>query len=68
MVTLSSQATQRVVLHDVSWALYEQMLATNSSNSAPRFMYDRGTPEIMSPGETMSAIAAPYRSSCGPRR
>jgi Uma2 family endonuclease len=42
-------AEQRVVLHDIPWELYEQILARHESSSAPRFTYDRGELEIMSP-------------------
>jgi Uma2 family endonuclease len=40
---------QRVVLRNVSWETYERLLAENLDHSAPRFTYDRGVLEIMSP-------------------
>lgn len=43
------QAKQRVILRDVSWALYEHLLAEHEGVSNPRFSYDRGTLEIMAP-------------------
>lgn len=38
---------QRVVLHNVSWSLYEHLLAEHVDVPNPRFAYDRGTLEIM---------------------
>lgn len=38
---------QRLVLHNISWGTYERLLADHES--APRFTYDRGELEIMSP-------------------
>lgn len=49
METVKSPAEQRVVLHNVGWETYERLLADNESSSAPRFTYDRGELEIMSP-------------------
>lgn len=40
---------QRVVLRNVSWKTYLALLADHQESSAPRFAYDRGTLEIMSP-------------------
>jgi Uma2 family endonuclease len=47
-VTHSAQA-QRMVLRTVSWDTYERLLRDHENASAPRFTYDRGTLEIMSP-------------------
>ncbi len=49
METIKSPAEQRVALHNISWSTYERLLADNETNSAPRFTYDRGELEIMSP-------------------
>lgn len=38
-----------MVLHGVSWRTYESLLADHTDSSAPRFAYDRGMLEIMSP-------------------
>lgn len=43
-------ADQRIVLHGISWETYESLLADHEDKSAPRFSYDRGKMEIMSPG------------------
>jgi Uma2 family endonuclease len=41
---------ERVLLHNVSWSTYEQLLADLFSQSGPRLTYDKGILEIMSPG------------------
>ncbi len=46
---VGQRAEQRVVLHNVSWDLYEQILAAHENCSAPRFTYDQGELEIMNP-------------------
>lgn len=40
---------ERFVLQDVSWETYEQLLKNYESRSVPRFTYDQGDLEIMSP-------------------
>jgi Uma2 family endonuclease len=40
---------QRVVLEDVSWGTYEHLLSDHLDKSVPRFTFDRGRLEIMSP-------------------
>lgn len=42
-------AEERFILHDVNWETYEQLLANYVDSSSPRFAYDRGVLEIMSP-------------------
>ena len=49
MTTALHSAEQRVVLHNISWNLYETLLFAHRDCSAPRFTYDRGELEIMSP-------------------
>jgi Uma2 family endonuclease len=49
METVNSPAEQRVVLHNIGWNTYERLLADHENNSSPRFTYDRGELEIMSP-------------------
>ena len=46
MLTLSEQ---RVVLHNVSWKTYEHLLSDHLDASTPRFTFDRGVLEIVSP-------------------
>jgi Uma2 family endonuclease len=40
---------QRVILENVTWEIYEALLAANIDRSSPRMAYDKGTLEIMSP-------------------
>jgi Uma2 family endonuclease len=47
--TVTSPPEQRIVLHDISWETYERLLADHVDSSAPRFTYDRGELEILSP-------------------
>lgn len=49
MATTQDLNEQRVVLRNVSWETYERLLADHEDRSAPRFTYDRGDLEIMSP-------------------
>ena len=49
MPTVLSPPEQRVVLRNVSWETYERLLAENLDCRSPRFTYDRGVLEIMSP-------------------
>jgi Uma2 family endonuclease len=49
MPTVLSPPEQRVLLRNVSWETYERLLEENLDNSSPRFTYDRGVLEIMSP-------------------
>jgi Uma2 family endonuclease len=51
MLTVSSPAEERTILHHVSWKTYECLLEDFADSSAPRFTFDRGTLEIMSPRE-----------------
>ncbi len=49
METVKSPPEQCAILHDISWETYQRLLADHQDRSAPRFAYDRGTLEIMSP-------------------
>jgi Uma2 family endonuclease len=49
MSTVLSPPEARVVLHNISWSLYEQLLAAHEDKSSPRFVYDRGELEITVP-------------------
>ncbi len=44
-----TDAEKRFVLHNVSWETYEQLLKNYEDQSGPRFTYDHGELEIMSP-------------------
>ncbi len=49
METIKSPAEQKVLLSNVSWGTYERLLKDHQNSSAPRFTFDRGMLEIMSP-------------------
>lgn len=49
MATVQSPEEQRVLLRNVDWATYERLLAEREKNPAPRFTYDKGRLEILSP-------------------
>jgi Uma2 family endonuclease len=49
MPTVLSPPEARVILHNISWSLYEQLLAEHEEKSSPRFVYDRGELEITVP-------------------
>ncbi len=52
MATVASPpraADQAVLLHGISWETYESLLADHLDRSVPRFTYDRGLLEIVSP-------------------
>src|SRR5262249_24671611 len=46
MSTVLSPPKARVILHNISWSLYEQLLAAHEEQSSPHFVYDRGELEI----------------------
>src|SRR6266850_5689992 len=49
MTTTLLSPEQRVVLHHISWDIYESLLFADRDRSVPRFTYDRGELEIVSP-------------------
>lgn len=49
METVKSPAEGRVLLRNVSWETYERLISEREERPAPRFFYDRGVLEIMSP-------------------
>ncbi|MPZ16892.1 MAG: Uma2 family endonuclease [Luteitalea sp.] len=49
MATVLSAAEQRVLLQNIPWEVYEGLLATQQDASVPRYTYDEGLLEIMSP-------------------
>ena len=44
-----SQSEDSVILRNVSWRTYEDLLSDLANQSAPRLAFDRGALEIMSP-------------------
>jgi Uma2 family endonuclease len=49
MSTAIGPPEQRVLLQNVTWKTYEDLLIANQENSAARLTYDRGLLEIVSP-------------------
>lgn len=49
MLTVVSPSEERVILHNVSWATYERLLADFANHSVPHLTFDRGVLEIMTP-------------------
>jgi Uma2 family endonuclease len=49
METEFAPAEQRVLLRNVSWDTFERLLAEHLESAAPRFNFDHGVLEIMSP-------------------
>lgn len=49
MAVVQDVHERRMVLYNVGWDTYERLLRDHANASAPRFTYDRGTLEIMSP-------------------
>lgn len=56
METVKSPAEQRVVLHNVSWETYERLLEERGERRVPRFTYDRGELEVISPSPEHESI------------
>jgi Uma2 family endonuclease len=48
-VARTSPSEQQIVLHDIAWDTYERLLSDHVDSSAPRFTYDHGELEILSP-------------------
>jgi Uma2 family endonuclease len=57
METIKSPAEHRVILHNTSWETYERLMKERGENRVPRFAYDRGELEIMSPSTEHESIA-----------
>lgn len=54
---LKSPHEQRVLLENVGWQTYEQLLQEREERRTPRFFYDRGVLEIVSPSTEHEAVA-----------
>ena len=48
---------QRVLLRNVSWETYERLISEREERSVPRFFYDRGVWEIVSPSKGHESIS-----------
>jgi Uma2 family endonuclease len=63
MVAVINPAGERLILRNVDWESYEQFLKEHQDSSVPRFTYDRGELEIMSPSfehEELNATVARF--------
>jgi Uma2 family endonuclease len=49
MVSTSTLAEQRTILHNISWETFETLLKETGEDRGSRFAYDCGTLEIMTP-------------------
>lgn len=49
MEVVKSPAEQRMLLQNASWETYERLIAEREERRKPRFFYDRGVLELMSP-------------------
>lgn len=45
----ATPAEQRVLLHNITWEMFESLLAAKGEDISTRYAYDRGLLEIMSP-------------------
>jgi hypothetical protein len=61
MESIKSPAEHRVILHNTSWETYERLMKERGESRVPRFAYDRGDLEIMSPSTERECIAYLYR-------
>jgi len=57
MEAAKSPAEQKVILHNVSWGTYERLMDERGERRVPRFAYDRGELEVMSPSTEHESIA-----------
>lgn len=53
---INPPSEQRVVIHDVSWESYEQLLEVVGDNHSPRLTYYEGELELMSPSPQHEGI------------
>lgn len=54
--TVESPPDGRVLLRNVSWETYERLIAEREERPVPRFFYDRGELEILSPSAEHESI------------
>jgi Uma2 family endonuclease len=58
VVVTEAEPDQRVVMHDVSWELYESLIETRGESARPRLSYLDGVLELMSPSQPHEIIKA----------
>jgi Uma2 family endonuclease len=54
--TIKNPAEHRIILHNTSWETYERLRKERGESRVPRFAYDRGALEIMSPSPEHEAF------------
>ncbi|MBA2619318.1 MAG: Uma2 family endonuclease [Rubrobacter sp.] len=54
---VKSPAEQRMLLENASWGTYERLIAEREERRTPRFFYDRGVLELMSPSSEHDRIS-----------
>lgn len=54
---LKNRQEDRILLHNASWETYERLLAEREERRYPRFFYDRGVLEILSPSAEHDMIS-----------
>lgn len=57
MEKIKSPAEHKVILRNASWATYERLMDERGESRVPRFAYDRGELEIMSPQAEHESIS-----------
>jgi Uma2 family endonuclease len=57
METTKRPAEHRIILHNTSWETYQRLMKERGESRVPRFAYDRGELEIMSPSTEHESIA-----------
>lgn len=57
MDTVKSPAEQRILLENVGWETYESLLSGRGENRVPRFTYDQGMLEVVSPSSEHESVS-----------
>jgi Uma2 family endonuclease len=55
--TLKNREEHRILLPNASWGTYERLLAEREERRSPRFFYDRGVLEIVSPSAEHDGVS-----------
>lgn len=65
MISTSTPAEQRTVLHNISWETFEALLTETGEDRGSRFAYECGTLEIMTPLFEHENGDTPTLTACG---
>jgi hypothetical protein len=63
---LKNQEESRIILPNASWGTYERLLEKREERRYPRFFYDRGVLEILSPPTEHDGVKKPAKPSSRP--